>query len=128
MTRKKVPAPPQFTAKFGYSQATRAGNFIAVSGTAPRGEGGGVVCQGDVYGQARQVLLNIQNSLEALGASMRNVVRSRVYITDMEHLWDIGRAHLEFFADIEPAVSLVEVERFFDPEVMVEMEVDAVVD
>lgn len=128
MARNKVPAPPEFTAKFGYSQATRVGNFIAVSGTAPRGDEGTVVCQGDVYGQARQVLMNIRTSLESLGASMQDVVRSRVYITDMEHLWDIGRAHLEFFADIEPAVSLVEVERFFDPEVMVEMEVDAVVE
>lgn len=125
MVRKTVPAPLQFTEKFGYAQAKRIGNLIAVSGTAPRGADGAIVGQGDVYAQTRQVLINIQHSLEQLGASMDDVIRSRVYITNMEHIWEIGRAHLEFFRGIEPAVSLVEVEGFFSPEVMVEMEVDA---
>ena len=125
MPRQTVPAPAEFTEKFGYSQATRIGNMIAVSGTAPRGADGTVVGKGDVYAQARQVLANIQSSLEQLGASLDDVIRSRVYITQMEHIWEIGRAHLEFFGEIEPAISLVHVDGFFDPDVLVELDVDA---
>ena len=128
MPRQTIPAPAEFAEKFGYSQATRIGNMIAVSGTAPRGADGAVTGQGDVYAQARQVLLNIQDSLQKLGAGMDDVIRSRIYITKMEHIWDIGRAHLEFFGGIEPAISLIHVDGFFDPEVMVELEVDAYIE
>lgn len=126
MIRKQLAAPPQFAEKFGYSQASRIGNMVAVSGTAPRnGLYGEIVAKGDAYGQAVQVLKNIRASLEAVGAGVEDVVRSRIYITNKEHLWDIGRAHLEVFGSVNPAVSLLHVEGFFDPDVMLEMEVDA---
>ena len=126
MTRKQLAAPPQFAEKFGYSQASRIGNMVAVSGTAPRADlYGDIVGKGDVYQQSVQVLKNILASLEAVGASATDVVRSRIYITSMDHLWDIGRAHQEVFGDINPATSLLHVEGFFDADVLVEMEVDA---
>ena len=126
MTRKQLAAPPQFADQFGYSQTSRIGNMIAVSGTAPRADlVGEIIGKGDVYQQSVQVLKNIAASLEAVEASLKDVIRSRIYITNMEHLWDIGRAHQEVFGEINPATSLLHVEGFFDPDVLVEMEVDA---
>ncbi len=128
MSRRNFPAPEQFAGKFGYSQATRIGPMVAVSGTAPRADVvGDIVAEGDAYGQALQVLKNIRASLQALGADLEDVVRTRIYITDMELLWDVGRAHLEFFGEINPATSLQHADGFFDPRVLVEMEVDAYV-
>ena len=126
MIRKQLAAPPQFAEKFGYSQASRIGNMIAVSGTAPRADvTGDIVGKGDVYLQSLQVLKNIAASLEAVGGNLGDVIRSRIYITNMDHLWDIGRAHQQIFGEITPATSLLHVEGFFDPDVLVEMEVDA---
>ena len=126
MIRKQLAAPPQFADQFGYSQASRIGNMVAVSGTAPRADlYGEIVGKGDAYQQAVQILKNILASLEAVGAKAEDVVRTRIYITSMEHLWDIGRAHHEVFGEINPATSLLHVEGFFDPDVMLEMDVDA---
>ena len=127
MENRTVPAPPQFASRYGYSQARRVGNFIAVSGTPPRDANHQVVAPGDVYAQARQALTNLKASVEALGGRLEQVVRTRVYLTDMAHVWDIGRAHLELFADIQPAVSMVKVPGFFDPQILVEFDCDAVV-
>ena len=128
MERKIVEALPQFVEKFGYSQATRLGNFIAVSGTPARDPSGALVGVGDAYIQARQSLQNIQSSLEQLGGSIQDVVRTRLYIADMSLVWDIARAHLEFFRDIKPATSMVEVAGFFDPQILCEFDADAIVD
>jgi len=127
MANRTVPAPPHFAEKFAYSQARRVGDFIAVSGTPGRGADGEVVGEGDAYAQARQALDNLKRSVEALGRRMEQVVRTRIYLTDMKYIWDIGRAHLEFFAGIDPATSLVKVTGFFDPKILVEVDCDAVV-
>lgn len=126
MANRTVPAPPHFAEKFAYSQARRVGDFIAVSGTPGRGADGEVVGEGDAYAQARQALDNLKRSVEALGGRMEQVVRTRIYLTDMKYIWDIGRAHLEFFAGIDPATSLVKVTGFFDPKILVEVDCDAV--
>ncbi|MEL0082039.1 MAG: Rid family hydrolase [Gammaproteobacteria bacterium] len=126
MTRKQLAAPPHFAEKFGYSQASRIGDMVAVSATAPRENlTGDILGQGDVYQQSMQVLKNLTASLEAVGATVNDVIRTRIYITNMEHLWDIGRAHQQVFGEINPATSLLHVDGFFDPDVLVEMEVDA---
>ncbi|MGE0810115.1 MAG: Rid family hydrolase [Immundisolibacter sp.] len=127
MANRTVPAPPHFAEKFAYSQARRVGDFIAVSGTPGRGADGEVVGEGDAYAQARQALENVKRSVEALGGRMEQVVRTRIYLTDMNYIWDIGRAHLEFFTGIDPATSLVKVTGFFDPKILVEVDCDAVV-
>ncbi len=127
MNNRTVPAPPHFADKFGYSQARRVGDFIAVSGTPGRDASGAVVGEGDAYAQARQALENVKRSVEALGGRLDQVVRTRIYLTDMSHIWDIGRAHLEFFGGIDPATSLVKVTGFFDPKILVEVDCDAVV-
>ena len=108
-------------------QARRVGDFIAVSGTPGRDASGAVVGEGDAYAQARQALENVKRSVEALGGRLDQVVRTRIYLTDMSHIWDIGRAHLEFFGGIDPATSLVKVTGFFDPKILVEVDCDAVV-
>lgn len=128
MERKIVAALPAFVEKFGYSQATRVGKFIAVSGTPARDSSGALVGIGDAYAQAKKSLENIKSALEQLGGSMENVVRSRLYIADMSLVWDIGRAHLEFFGEIKPATSMIEVTGFFDPNILCEFDVDAIVD
>ena len=127
MHTQTVPAPAHFADKFGYSQARRVGDFIAVSGTPGRDATGEVVGPGDAYAQARQALDNVRRSVEALGGRLEQVVRTRIYLTDMQHIWDIGRAHLEFFGGIDPATSLVKVTGFFDPKILVEVDCDAVV-
>lgn len=127
MENRIVPAPPDFASRYGYSQARRVGNFIAVSGTPPRDASHRVVAPGDVHAQARQALANLKASVEALGGRLEHVVRTRVYLTDMAHVWDIGRAHLELFGAILPATSLVKVTGFFDPQILVEFDCDAVV-
>jgi enamine deaminase RidA (YjgF/YER057c/UK114 family) len=128
MNTQTVAAPPHFAEKFAYSQARRVGNFIAVSGTPGRDAGGEVVGHGDAYAQARQALENVKRSVEALGGRLDQVVRTRIYLTDMSVIWDIGRAHLEFFRGIDPATSLVKVTGFFDPAILVEVDCDAVID
>lgn len=128
MERKIVEALPAFVEKFGYSQATRLGNFIAVSGTPARDASGKLVGVGDAYAQAKQSLENIRVSLEKLGGGMRDVVRTRLYLADMSLVWDIGRAHLEYFADLKPASSMIKVTGFFDPQILCEFDVDAIVE
>ena len=125
MDVQHVPAMPAFAERFGYSQAKRIGPCIALSGTPPRDAEGRVVGQGDVYAQALQVLENVRDSLRRLGAGPEHVLRSRVYLTDMAHVWDIGRAHLAFYGDSLPTVALVKVPQFFDPDILVEMDADA---
>jgi enamine deaminase RidA (YjgF/YER057c/UK114 family) len=112
----------------GYSRAVRVGNQIFVTGTTATGEDGKIVGPGDVYAQSMQALRNIGAVLKRAGAEMRHVVRTRMFVTDITRWREIGRAHAEFFRDIRPAATMVEVSRLIDPDMLVEIEVDAVVD
>jgi reactive intermediate/imine deaminase len=108
-----------------YSRAVKAGNFVAVSGTTGIDERGLVVGVGQMYVQARQTLLNVQRALEKAGLSMRDVVRTRMFTTDISRFSEIARAHHEFFADTPPASTLVEVKRLVHPDMLIEIEADA---
>ncbi len=111
----------------GYSRAVRVDNRIWVSGTTSTGSDGAIVGKGDPYAQAKQAIANIERALVSAGAGLADVVRTRIYVTDMAHWQEIGRAHGEAFADILPASTMVEVSRLIDPDLLVEIEADAVI-
>ena len=111
----------------GYSRAVRVDNRIWVSGTTSTGSDGAIVGKGDPYTQAKQAIANIERALVSAGAGLADVVRTRIYVTDMAHWQDIGRAHGEAFAAIRPASTMVEVSRLIDPDLLVEIEADAVI-
>jgi enamine deaminase RidA (YjgF/YER057c/UK114 family) len=111
----------------GYSRAVRVDNRIWVSGTTSTGSDGAIVGKGDPYAQAKQAIGNIERALVSAGAALADVVRTRIYVTDIAHWQDIGRAHGEAFADIRPASTMVEVSRLIDPDLLVEIEADAVI-
>ena len=111
----------------GYSRAVRVDGRIWVSGTTSTGSDGAIVGKGDPYAQAKQAIANIERALAAAGAVLADVVRTRIFVTDIAHWQDIGRAHGEAFADIRPATTMVEVARLIDPDLLVEIEADAVI-
>jgi len=125
--RQNVSSNSPFEPRVGFSRAVRVGNNVYVSGTAPWGANGTII-DGDTYAQAKQCIANIEAALIKAGASLKDVVRTRMYVVDMDRWEDVSRAHREAFADVMPAATLVEVSRLATPEMLVEIEADAVLD
>ena len=127
MARINISTGSKWEPIIGYSRAVRVGNSIQVSGTTGSDAAGNLVGAGDVHAQATQALLNIKSALESAGASLEDVVRTRIFVTDISQWEEVGRAHGGFFGTIRPATTMVEVSRLIDPNMLIEIEADALI-
>ncbi|MGN6350986.1 MAG: RidA family protein [Candidatus Nitrosocosmicus sp.] len=125
MIRKKISTKTKWESEFGYSRAVCVENHIYISGTTSTDENGNIVGKNDIYLQTIQIFKKIQSILQGLKSDLKDIVRIRIYIVDMDNWREVAKAHLELFNEIRPTCSIIEVNRLIDPDLLIEIEVDA---
>ncbi len=125
MQRKNFSSGTLWEPTVGYSRAVKSGDHVYISGTTPTGKEGNILGKDNPYVQTIQIIKNIEDALQTLGASLKDVVRTRIYVTDINNWEKVGKAHAELFKEIHPACTLIEIHNLINPEILVEMEADA---